>query len=57
LQARRRNDISVNDLARVADVSPATIFNWEGGKGIPQAVLDIRPFIVVSTNGRQHALM
>ena len=37
--ARHAKDISVSDLARLADVAPATIFNWERGKGTPQVDL------------------
>ncbi len=37
--ARRGRDISVSDLSRMADVSPATIHNWEAGKGTPQVDL------------------
>lgn len=33
--ARRRKDISVSDLSRLADVSQAAIFNWEAGKSTP----------------------
>lgn len=38
-EIRRRNGISVNDLARLADVSSVTIFNWEAGRGTPQVDL------------------
>ncbi|UJL32179.1 helix-turn-helix transcriptional regulator (plasmid) [Mycolicibacterium vanbaalenii] len=38
-EARKRRGISVSDLARLADVSQATVFNWEGGKGTPQVDL------------------
>lgn len=37
--ARRRTGISVSDLSRLANVSAATIFNWEAGKGTPQVDL------------------
>lgn len=38
-EARRRSGISVSDLSRLANVAPATIFNWEAGKGSPQVDL------------------
>lgn len=38
-EARKHRGISVSDLARLADVSQATVFNWEGGKGTPQVDL------------------
>lgn len=38
-EARRNKNISVADLARMADVSQATIFNWERGSGTPQVDL------------------
>ncbi|WP_287041581.1 helix-turn-helix transcriptional regulator [Mycobacterium sp.] len=38
-EIRRTHGISVSDLARLADVSAATIFNWEAGKGTPQVDL------------------
>ncbi|WP_293002577.1 helix-turn-helix transcriptional regulator [Mycobacterium sp.] len=37
--ARRAKDISVSDLARLADVTRQTILNWEAGKGTPQVDL------------------
>src|SRR6476620_9003381 len=37
--ARRRRGISVSDLSRLADVSQATVFNWESGKSTPQVDL------------------
>lgn len=39
VDARRNRGISVADLARMADVSQATIHNWEAGKGTPQVDL------------------
>ena len=38
-EARRQKGISVSDLSRLADVSQATIFNWEAGKSTPQVDL------------------
>lgn len=38
-EARRSSGISVSDLSRLANVAPATIFNWEAGKGSPQVDL------------------
>lgn len=35
-EARRGKGVSVSTLSRLADVAPATIFNWESGKGSPQ---------------------
>ena len=32
---RRRSGIPVSELARLADVAQATIFNWEAGNGTP----------------------
>ena len=38
-EARRRRGISVSDLSRLANVSQATVFNWEAGKSTPQVDL------------------
>lgn len=38
-EARRSKNISVSDLSRLADVSQATVFNWEAGKSTPQVDL------------------
>ena len=38
-EARRQKGISVSDLSRLADVSQATVFNWEAGKSTPQVDL------------------
>lgn len=38
-EARRQKGISVSDLSRLADVSQATVFNWESGKSTPQVDL------------------
>ena len=38
-EARRHKNISVSDLSRLADVSQATVFNWEAGKSTPQVDL------------------
>lgn len=37
--ARRRRQISVPDLARLADVGQSTIHAWEAGRGTPQVDL------------------
>lgn len=47
--ARRRTGISVSDLSRLSDVSPATIFNWEAGKGTPQVDLLARVMRILGT--------
>lgn len=39
VDARANRGITVADLSRMADVSQATIFNWERGKGTPQVDL------------------
>lgn len=38
-EARRSKGISVSDLSRLAEVSAATVFNWEAGKSTPQVDL------------------
>lgn len=48
-EIRRRNGISVNDLARLADVSSVTIFNWEAGRGTPQVDLLARVMRILDT--------
>lgn len=48
-EARRHRGISVSDLARLADVSQATVFNWEGGKGTPQIDLLARVMRILET--------
>lgn len=47
--ARRRKDISVSDLSRLADVSQAAIFNWEAGKSTPQIDLLTRVMHILDT--------
>lgn len=47
--ARHRRGISVSDLARAADISAATIFNWEAAKGTPQVDLLARVMKVLDT--------
>lgn len=36
---RRQKGLSVSDLSRLAEVSQATVFNWEAGKSTPQVDL------------------
>jgi transcriptional regulator with XRE-family HTH domain len=47
--ARRDNGISVSDLSRLANVTPQTILNWEGGKGTPQVDLLARVMRILDT--------
>ncbi|OOK65194.1 helix-turn-helix family protein [Mycobacterium kansasii] len=52
-QVRRRNGISVADLARLADVSSVTIFNWEAGRGTPQVDLLARVMRILDASIEQ----
>src|SRR5579875_1072518 len=52
-QVRRRNGISVSDLARLADVSSVTIFNWEAGRGTPQVDLLARVMRILDASIEQ----
>jgi transcriptional regulator with XRE-family HTH domain len=48
-EARRRHGISASDLARLADVTPQTILNWERGRGTPQVDLLARVMRILDT--------
>ncbi|MCH9732003.1 MAG: helix-turn-helix transcriptional regulator [Actinomycetia bacterium] len=49
-EARHRRGISVSDLSRLANVSPATLFNWESGKNTPQVDLLARVMRILDTS-------
>ncbi|SPX94931.1 helix-turn-helix transcriptional regulator [Mycobacterium xenopi] len=48
-EARRRKDISVADLARLADVGQSTVHAWEAGRGTPQVDLLARVMRILDT--------
>lgn len=47
--ARRQRDLSVPDLARLADVGQSTIHAWEAGRGTPQVDLLARVMRILDT--------
>ena len=48
-KTRQAHMISVSDLARMSNVAPATIFNWESGRGTPQIDLLARVMSCLAT--------